>query len=414
VALPPFLHTGDFPREFALFVNLVGAERLQKPIKKVAAKLDRLDPVLRGIYLDRYDIALQLLAFDQPPYPFQLDVRDPRAVRTASFVAGINRMAERLDTAGRHELAKRVTADLAADRDIRGLELEVTVFNHLHRKGFDFRLADFEGSGTFDFLAVIDGREVEIECKTVTGTTGFDIKEESQVTIGKTFINRCREGLNVPTSGIFILSLKEPIKKIENLSQAMTDMLRRCAGEPVETNIFRIEWKPRPMWQTALVEGDRSRFEIDFAQDEAIGRDFCVQTTKHRRPLALVVRPYKPPTLAQKLSEIIKDAGGQCSKTRPAIIWVGLSGHDEDEFHQLAEFSLNSHGGGLNAIFANSFHPGVDRDHIAGARFSVRARSVSSTRTLGPDQLMAGAYHIGGALYHIPNPHCSFGVVGEL
>jgi hypothetical protein len=407
----PFLLTSAFPRAFAQFVALVGGDRLRKAIVKATDKLARLPPALRGIFADRYDIHRQLLAFEDGPDAFQLDANDPLAARTASFILGVNRMAMRLDAARQRRLASRVIGDLAPDRDIRHLEFEIMAFHHLGAKGLSFRIADLEGLGNFDFLVEIGGRAVEIECKTATGTTGADIKEERQVIIGTAFLKRCQEGLSVPTGGVFVLTFKKPIAGIRNLAGAVTDALRQCEGGSIESDDLDMEWQPRPAWQAAFDRNDRPGFLIEFERDEAIGRDFSIQTTKHGRPLALVARPYKRPSLPEKLTDIIQEAGSQCSRTRPAVIWLGLLGQDEAEFRRLAEFSMASKGGGLNAIFANSFDPRLDRRHIAAARFSVMSRRVDRRPALGPDRILTSAHSVGGTVYDIPNPNGSFGAI---
>jgi hypothetical protein len=407
----PSLLTSAFPREFARFVALVDGDRLRKAIVKATDKCCRLPPALRGIFADRYEIHEQLLAFEDGPAAFQLDAADPRAVRAASFILGVNRMAARLGDAGRSNLAARVVGDLAPAQDIRHLELEIMAAHHLEAKGLSFRLADQEGLGNFDFLVDVGGREIEVECKTATGTTGADIKEERQVIIGTAFLKRCQQGLSVPTGGVFVLTFKKPIAGIRNLAGAVTDALRRRQGGSIESDDLDMEWHPRPAWQAAFDRNDRPGFLIEFERDEAIGRDFSIQTTKHGRPLALVARPYKRPSLPEKLTDIIQEAGSQCSRTRPAVIWLGLLGQDEAEFRRLAEFSMASKGGGLNAIFANSFHPSIDRRHIAAARFSVMSRRVDRRPALGPDRVLTSAHSVGGTVYDIPNLNCSFGAI---
>ncbi len=156
---------------------------------------------------------------------------------------------------------------------------------------------------------------------------------------------------------------------------------------------------------------DRAGFLAMIGNDDAIGRNFYTLTLAAVHVIVLVARAYRRPALPQKLTDIIQDAGSQCSRTRPAVIWLGPFGQDGEEFRRLAAFSVASKGGGLNAIFANSFHPSVDRRHIAAARFSVMSRGVDSRPALGPDRILTNAHSVGGTVYDIPNPNCSFGAI---
>ena len=89
-------------------------------------------------------------------------------------------------------------------------------------------------------------------------------------------------------------------------------------------------------------------------------------------------------------------------------IWLDLIGFDEAEIRQLAAVSMASTGGGLNAIFATSFHPALDRRHIGAAQFSVRSRQITIAPALDRTGRMTSVHSLDAPVYIIPNPNCSF------
>ena len=118
--------------------------------------------------------------------------------------------------------------------------------------------------------------------------------------------------------------------------------------------------------------------------------------------------------MAQKLTNIIQAAGGQCSKTRPAVVWLELLDLGAPAFERLAKFSMESQGGGLNAIFARSFDPRVDRRHIAQARFSVRPEQITIGPALDAAGMLTTFHSLDGQVYAVPNPNCVFPAVEGL
>jgi hypothetical protein len=85
-----------FRIEFARFVDFVGPQNLREAISRVASKLARLSPALAQLYRDRYFFHQQCLSVADGPTPFQLDVSDIKAVRAATFIAGVNRIRHSL------------------------------------------------------------------------------------------------------------------------------------------------------------------------------------------------------------------------------------------------------------------------------------------------------------------------------
>lgn len=57
----------------------------------------------------------------------------------------------------------------------RPLAYEMNIAAHLVREGYDIDCVDLEGNGRFDFLAMKNGIEFEVECKTTSPDKGREI-----------------------------------------------------------------------------------------------------------------------------------------------------------------------------------------------------------------------------------------------
>ena len=86
----------DFPREFAEFIDFVGAHALDKEIRKIeqrfGAGVTAAESSTRALYGDRYFFQEQCTRFTHDIPAFGLNISDPTAVRAASLIAGINRV----------------------------------------------------------------------------------------------------------------------------------------------------------------------------------------------------------------------------------------------------------------------------------------------------------------------------------
>jgi hypothetical protein len=85
------LDSAMFASEFVSFVNFIGAENLDSAVAKVSQKLSQLPKGVRLLFGDRYFFHGQCVQIVHGSNPFQLDPTNFAAVRTASFIAGINR-----------------------------------------------------------------------------------------------------------------------------------------------------------------------------------------------------------------------------------------------------------------------------------------------------------------------------------
>jgi len=133
--------------------------------------------------------------------------------------------------------------------------------------------------------------------------------------------------------------------------------------------------------------------------------------------MGFVIRSHKPIALIERMIEVIKYAANQCSRQAPSVVWLHFVGMVENDFIELAQFSSDGTGRGLNAIVANALHPDAsptDRTHIQRIRFSADPKTLTHHPALRPDLLIGRAVSAGGVVYDVPNPYSRFAVTGDL
>jgi DNA-binding transcriptional regulator YiaG len=398
----------DFPREFAEFIDFVGARPLDKEIRKVDNKLRALSPGARTLYGDRYFFQEQCVRFTEDVPAFGLNLSDTVAVRAACLIAGINRVRRSLSPAGVSRFRSMVIGNLK--RDMRQLEHEIRCAAHFSQKGHSVVFADLEGRGNFDLLVGPSTDPVEVECKTITQDTGSQLKPELVVGVMDSFTKVIKKAAPVRESGIFTLTLNKPADGCKNLNRQLEQSLGSVATSPVEATDFSLTFSRRPAWQQLLdagnwVELDR---QIRMGPDEEYARGI---TPIAGKIFALDIRPHAPSAFRQRVVGTLKRAADQCSGKKPGVVWLHFVGLADQDFLALCEFSMSGSGTGLNAMVADALHPNLsttDRCHVLSVRFSSDSDQLTRHPILHPNLLLGRAVSRGGPCYQVPNPRCRF------
>jgi hypothetical protein len=213
-------------------------------------------------------------------------------------------------------------------------------------------------------------------------------------------------------SGIFTLTLNKPVDQCKNLARAVKGALQTHYPGSIEiAEDFSLTFESRPNWTSLLDSGQTEVLRRVITEDPKWAGSDYITFRSGGAAIGLSLRPHKPAQLRQRVTEVLKDAADQCSGARASMLWLHFVGTTESEFLELARFSMNSRGGGLNTITASVVHPRAtttDRSHIHTVRYSATAQAVTHKPALGTDLLLIRAASIGGTSYDVPNPYCRY------
>lgn len=97
-----------------------------------------------------------------------VSLADPRDYALFSFIAPVVQIFDQLTLLGQRRVAGTLRDGL--NTDLRPFNSEIETVTHLMRLGFDVTPQDIDHGGGVDFLAVRDGVELEVECKSASAT----------------------------------------------------------------------------------------------------------------------------------------------------------------------------------------------------------------------------------------------------
>jgi len=406
------LSQAEFPREFAEFIDFVGAGPLDKQTRTVEQRLRGLSPAVHAIYGDRYFFPLECRRFTHEVPAFGLDVANSQAVRAASLIAGINRVRRLLSPKAADRLRARVIGDL--DRDMRQLEHEIGTWTHFARKGFNVVFAELERGERFDLLVETPAGSVAVECKTVCEDTGHQIKIDLAVNLAAIFDRSAAKLLADAESGQFILTLKKPADECKNLPQKFEAALKAAITTPSETAEFSLSFFPKPDWQALLDAGAASELErqMQLAVEAEPSERFTIGAfTPQNTVFELVIRSHAPTRFRKKLVKILKDAADQCPGDSPGAVWLHFVGVAEIDFRALCNLSINGGGAGLNAVVADVLHPQAsttDRSHVQRIIFSAQNQALSPHPMLDANLTLIRTVSHPATCFDVPNPKGKF------
>lgn len=401
----------DFPREFAEFIDFVGAQTLDREVRKVEKRLHALSSGARALYGDRYFFQEQCVRFTEDIPTFGLNISNAIAVRTASLIAGINRVKRSLSPTGASRFHSMVIDNLKLNRDMRQLEHEIRCATHFSQKGHKVVFADLENLAKFDLLVGPPSSSVEVECKTITQDTGSQLKSGLVVSMMDSFVKVVSKAIPVDVSGIFALTLNKAADHCKNLSRQLEQAIGLVTVCPYESKDFSLGFSPRPTWQQLLDAKHWNELNQQIRLDPDDSEYARGITNVAGKILALDIRPHAPSVFRNRVVGTIKSAADQCSGGRPGIVWLHFVGVADQEFLALCEFSMKGSGTGLNAVVADALHPDLsttDRCHVQLVRFSGESDKLTRHPILDSNLILGRAVSSGGRCYDVPNPRSRF------
>jgi len=176
------LNVEQIPSLLDRFLGIIGPEPWIKRYRSLRQQT-LVNPLLTPYFEDCHSLELRLgQLLDEPPPPNGLktvDFADPQDYALFSFIAPVVLVFDQLTPLGRNRVAGILRDGL--NTDLRPFKSEIQTITHLMRQGFDVTFQDIDHGRGFDFLAVRDGVELEVECKSASGDLGRQVHRRRMI-----------------------------------------------------------------------------------------------------------------------------------------------------------------------------------------------------------------------------------------
>jgi hypothetical protein len=393
------LHAATIPNLITWFNGFIGYREFQKRSQRVQAKLD-------GIGLDCAALARRysfhrcygrLVLRNRLCRP--INVQELETNRLLGFMAGVRELSKTLTEAGKEELRARVLESLDPDRDIRQLMHEVRAFVHYRQAGLEVRRNEEREGSRFDFLVIGPKCEFEVECKTFAENIGNPISVDDSVHIFRSFKAAFDRARAMNESGILTLTIPGRNELSElRMTELFSDFFRLA---PAEKNYsgYRMKFERHVEWEQRLQEGDPDSIAEEIVLSQERSNSHTMVVISKAQALMFSIRSDRRSKPVFAIFDRLKEASGQFSKTRPAVIWAHFLAPGEQQFLDMVQKPRL--GFRTLDVFGNYTFKSPNRKHVCRVRFSVDGdtvrRTSSSVFTLFSSSVISG----GGSVYDL-------------
>ena len=338
----------EFPSLMRRFLEITGRKPWTKRLTWLEAALKK-DVPMSAFLQERFQLEL---AFSTMHRKKKLTGRYPRKNLTAdqlrflSFVAMVVRCHDRVNPHGKSRLRGMLLDSLKSDYGLGPMAYEMKIAAHLLTRGFDLTLHDLETGGGYDYLAVKDDLQIEVECKFVTGDIGRQIHLKRLYQFGEYFTTRLKPFLDRLHGGIFIrVTIPRRLQGQESQHASITQQVFRAIGvregppqvaeSEVSVSEFALEGSPfsRISPQFLLKEDVVQFLSQCFGMEN---RNMLILFRPRRHAVIVVLQSSTEDRVLAGIHRQLKDsASRQLSGTLPGVLCCHLADLDEKELLSL-------------------------------------------------------------------------------
>jgi len=309
------------------------------------------------------------------------------------FVATTQRIYQVLSPVAQKRLHGNLRDRVSGIYGLRPLVYEMTMAAHLVNAGYNVDSIDLEGKGRFDFLAIKDEVEFEMECKTTSSDKGRQIHRKQFNRLTQALLPITTTLVDAGGCHVIRLTIPERLKTsrqqlAEFASVVSSEVSTGCAAQ----EIGRAEYKELNVDHWPLLD-EISELTARDLLEKVFGAGNRHVTWHYRRPGLGVALIAAESETSDKMLEAIADdakaAADQCTGTRPALIMIQLAEIKPDELKTFLETKSGIH------FVAHAVFTSDTRSHVDCVGFSLPA----STENFGATEIRGTA-----AVLHNPSP----------
>lgn len=370
------------------------------------------NPMLETFFLQRFGLEL---AFDDVSQHYRHTGRYPWPPTTAeqqrfySFVAMTARVHQRLGDAGKKRLKGMLLDGLKSDYGLGPLAFEMIATAHLMTRGFDVSFQDIEKGGGFDFLAVKDPVELEVECKFVSADIGRQIHQKRLHDLGEVLkpvlhaalkSSSCSRLVRVTLPDRLTSQKDQQIAITKSVAAAMSQDGQHVNSERCSVTVDEFSTEKAPFDTLPPNALSREFLERFLAEHFGIDNKHALMLfNPNHGAVIVVVESVKPDTVLLGIYRQLKDsAKKQFTGKRPAVLWCCLADLSEDQLRSLAE--QQAEGTGLQRAATEIL---TRRPRIHTLAFSCPG-TVKVQKTLFGNTRQTSTQE-SGPVYHFINPN---------
>ncbi|HPF78909.1 MAG TPA: hypothetical protein PLF01_06405 [Alphaproteobacteria bacterium] len=341
----PELSHDHIPSLIRKFKTLVGWKNLNKRL--LYLDQERKKPLLKTLIEKRYKLEITLHEIIKYQEATRRIPWEPtrNQISVYSFIAMVAQVYERLSPFAKNKLQSRLKGDLKTKAGFGPTAFEMIIAANLLQNNFEIEFKDLENTsdgGIYDIFARKNKKELEVECKYITGDKGRKIHQEEIHKLAEkleTEINLHRKNDN---RNLYVsIKIKDRLEKNEEYIRTLKENIIKILKDPtkqIDSKEYIIE---------ATIFSDRiSPFKKHVEEDKVrqfVAKQFNVQqphafvcySPNHNAIVVNISSEKEDQVLNRIYESILKDCKNQFSKKEPAILCCQLADVTEEQLKAL-------------------------------------------------------------------------------
>ncbi len=349
----PTAYPIEIPAAMIRTCTYVGWKEWEKRVVDLAQLVDR-SPLIRNYVHEKYGIEIAMFdAWEHYVYTGQ-SLWPPKSLelyRFYSFISMFSKLHYRLNDVGKKRLIGMARHGLKTENGLEELAFELLAVNILMSRGYSIICNDFENwqnGGTYDFLAMKDGLELEVECKYVSADIGRKIHRRRIYQLGDKLLPAMQSRLDSTAGGTLIqVTIPGRLNGSSAQLSCITEAVTRALGDetvpqpqannqvtvksfPYDERMFDIQ-KAETEITTALKKHMKSGYGIE-------NKNMLTLFRPQQGAVVVAIESAQSDRVIDGIYRQLKDsAKNQFSGKRPASLFVYLADLTETQLTNLAK-----------------------------------------------------------------------------
>ena len=342
--LNPQVSSDQIPRVLATFLSITSVKDWNRCLSRITQRVTQ-NPLLAAYVAQMHAIEFEIAKVHEEISANQFDLlaATPGRYELFAFMASVVAVHEHLSPKGKNRLRGMILGGLK-DGGLTSLQQEMSVATHLFSRGFDVRFSDIENGSGFDFLAVNDAVEVEVECKRVGLSLGRKVPRLETLKLHQRIQAQVEHSVRALNCGL-LLRVFLPDRLSANdtqqsrIASAVGAALRSGHSQTtqycdVQVHQFEIAGTP---FQTQSGEKGLPQFRAYLEERFNVkNREVMVLGVTGKCALAISIESKKADSLLESMfAELSVSVAKQFTKTKPGILCVQFMDLTDEQIRRI-------------------------------------------------------------------------------
>jgi len=377
--IPADIETGELPALITPFLRIVIYNAFQNRIEQLQGRM-RASPFAEIMLRQRHtlefaiwDVVSFFCRYGRLPRMRRYEQPSSLDLRAYAFISLLTKVYGNVNSHAKAILTGRIQHAFNDENDLLSLEHEFVSIAHLMRFGCTVICHDMEETGGFDFIALRNGLEFEVECKMISNDKGRQIHQHDCLVLAECIEQSFDWPVFREKGGGVVIRLRIPARLTRDhktLVAMAEDIVRApLSDHGITRDSWEIDYIPFKIAGTPFDAG----IAPDLQQEKSFVRSLTriqndrllIHAQQGQAAFIVSIQSMRPERTVAETYRTLKEGAMQFSCMRPALLLVAFQDLPAADLEYLAQNVKNNGFQGISTrLFKN-----MARQHLYGVNY---------------------------------------------